>query len=81
MPAMGADAPDALAFDAAGAVLGERACPQRHVAGMPPAALAYLPGNRSAIDCMLDQHNEKKPKNQIIREKFNTYRFAITRNA
>ncbi len=33
-------------------------------------------GNRSAIDWVLDQHKEKKPRDPTIREKFNTYRFA-----
>ncbi len=33
-------------------------------------------GNRSAIDWVLDQHKEKKPKDPTIREHFNTYRFA-----
>jgi len=33
-------------------------------------------GNRSAVDWVLDQHKEKTPKDPIIRERFNTYRFA-----
>ena len=33
-------------------------------------------GNRCAIDWVLDQHKEKKPKDPTIREKFDTYRFA-----
>lgn len=44
--------------------------------GMPPEAWAYKLGNRSAIDWVLDQHKEKKPKDPTIREKFDTYRFA-----
>ena len=44
--------------------------------GVPPEAWAYKLGNRSAIDWVLDQHKEKKPKDPTIREKFDTYRFA-----
>lgn len=33
-------------------------------------------GNRSAIDWVLDQHKERKPKDPTIREKFDTYHFA-----
>lgn len=44
--------------------------------GVPPDAWAYKLGNRSAIDWVLDQHKEKKPKDPTIREKFDTYRFA-----
>jgi predicted helicase len=33
-------------------------------------------GNRSALDWVLDQHKERKPKDHTIREKFDTYRFA-----
>jgi predicted helicase len=36
----------------------------------------YRLGNRRAIDWVLDQHKEKTPRDPIIREKFNTYRFA-----
>ena len=44
--------------------------------GVPPDAWAYMLGNRCAIDWVLDQHKEKKPKDPTIREKFDTYRFA-----
>jgi predicted helicase len=44
--------------------------------GVPPQAWAYRLGNRCAIDWVLDQYKEKKPKDPTIREKFNTYRFA-----
>jgi predicted helicase len=44
--------------------------------GIPPEAFAYRLGNRSALDWVLDQHKEKKPKDPTIREKFDTYRFA-----
>ncbi len=46
------------------------------LAGVPPEAWAYRLGNRSAIDWVLDQYKEKKPKDPTIREKFDTYRFA-----
>ncbi|HKX77708.1 MAG TPA: type ISP restriction/modification enzyme [Novosphingobium sp.] len=44
--------------------------------GVPPEAWAYRLGNRSAIDWVLDQHKEKKPRDPTIAAKFNTYRFA-----
>jgi predicted helicase len=44
--------------------------------GIPPEAWTYKLGNRSALDWVLDQYKEKKPKDPTIREKFDTYRFA-----
>ena len=44
--------------------------------GIPSEAWAYKLGNRCAIDWVLDQYKEKKPRDPTIREKFNTYRFA-----
>ena len=44
--------------------------------GVPPEAWTYTLGNRCAIDWVLDQYKEKKPKDPTIREKFDTYRFA-----
>ena len=44
--------------------------------GIPPEAWAYRLGNRAAIEWVLDQYKEKKPKDPTIREKFDTYRFA-----
>ena len=44
--------------------------------GVPSKAWAYKLGNRCAIDWVLDQYKEKKPKDPTIREKFNTYRFC-----
>ena len=44
--------------------------------GIPPEAWEYGLGNRSALEWILDQYKEKKPKDPTIREKFNTYRFA-----
>ena len=44
--------------------------------GIPPEAWDYRLGNRCALEWILDQYKEKKPKDPMIREKFNTYRFA-----
>jgi predicted helicase len=44
--------------------------------GVPREAWAYTLGNRCAIDWVLDQYKEKKPKDPTIRAKFDTYRFA-----
>ncbi len=44
--------------------------------GIPADAWLYKLGNRSALDWVLDQYKEKKPKDPTIREKFDTYRFA-----
>ena len=44
--------------------------------GIPKEAWEYKLGNRSAIEWVLDQYKEKKPKDPTIREKFNTYKFA-----
>jgi predicted helicase len=46
------------------------------LAGVPHEAWGYRLGNRCAIDWVLDQHKEKKPRDPTIREKFDTYRFA-----
>ena len=44
--------------------------------GIPAEAWLYKLGNRSALDWVLDQYKEKKPKDPTIREQFDTYRFA-----
>ena len=46
------------------------------LSGVPREAWAYTLGNRCAIDWVLDQYKEKKPKDPTLREKFDTYRFA-----
>ena len=46
------------------------------LAGVPGEAWNYRLGNRSAIDWVLDQHKERKPKDPTIRAKFDTYRFT-----
>jgi predicted helicase len=49
---------------------------QTTLSGVPTAAWTYKLGNRSALEWILDQYKESKPKDPTIREKFNTYRFA-----
>ena len=44
--------------------------------GVPPDAWRYRLGNRSALEWVLDQYKEKKPRDPTIAERFNTYRFA-----
>ena len=44
--------------------------------GILTIAWDYKLGNRSALEWILDQYKEKKPKDPTIREKFNTYKFA-----
>jgi len=44
--------------------------------GIPKSAWEYKLGNRSALEWILDQYKEKKPKDPTIAEKFNTYHFA-----
>ena len=46
------------------------------VTGNPPKAWSYRLGNRSAIDWVLDQYREKKPRDAIIATKFNDYRLS-----
>ena len=42
----------------------------------PPEAWQYRLGSRSALEWVLDQYKEKKPRDPTIAERFNTYRFA-----
>jgi len=49
---------------------------QTELHGIPAEAWDYKLGNRSALEWILDQYQEKKPKDPTIAEKFNTYRFA-----
>src|SRR5690606_12655989 len=44
--------------------------------GIPKEAWDYKLGNRSALEWILDQYKESKPKDPTIAAKFNTYRFA-----
>ena len=58
--------------------------PRRHHAwtsrrrwqGVPTEAWEYRLGSRSALEWVLDQYKERKPRDPTIRERFNTYRFA-----
>ena len=44
--------------------------------GVPADAWRYLLGSRSALEWVLDQYKEKKPRDPTIAAKFNTYRLA-----
>jgi predicted helicase len=44
--------------------------------GVPAIAWEYKLGNRSALEWILDQYKEKKPKDSTIAKLFNTYKFA-----
>jgi predicted helicase len=44
--------------------------------GIPAEAWEYKLGNRSALEWILDQYKEKKPKDPTIAEKFNNYHFV-----
>ena len=46
------------------------------LAGVLPEAWDYQLGGRSALEWVLDQYKEKKPKAPTIRARFDTYRFA-----
>ena len=46
------------------------------LSGIPSSAWEYKLGNRCALEWILDQYKEKKPKDPTIRAKFDTYRFA-----
>ena len=49
---------------------------QTTLAGIPAEAWEYRLGTRSALEWVLDQYKERKPRDPTIRESFNTYRFA-----
>ena len=49
---------------------------QTALAGVPPEAWQYQLGSRSALEWVLDQYKERKPRDPTIAERFNTYRFA-----
>ena len=49
---------------------------QTTLTGVPAAAWRYQLGSRSALEWVLDQYKERKPRDPTIRERFNTYRFA-----
>ena len=49
---------------------------ETQLSGIPKTAWDYRLGNRSALEWILDQNRESKPKDPTIREPFNTYRFG-----
>ncbi len=49
---------------------------QTTLSGIPWEAWLYELGSRSAMEWVLDQYRERKPRDPTIRERFNTYRFA-----
>ena len=49
---------------------------QTTLTGIPHSAWEYRLGSRSALEWVLDQYKERKPRDPTIRERFNTYRFA-----
>ncbi|MDE2842758.1 MAG: Eco57I restriction-modification methylase domain-containing protein, partial [Chloroflexota bacterium] len=44
--------------------------------GVPLEAWQYQLGSRSALEWVLDQYKERKPRDPTIAQRFNTYRFA-----
>ena len=46
------------------------------LAGIPAEAWRYHLGNRSALEWVIDQYQERAPKDPTIRAHFNTYRLA-----
>ena len=46
------------------------------LSGVPAKAWEYRLGSRSALEWVLDQYKERKPRDPTIREKFNTYRYS-----
>ena len=46
------------------------------LSGVPARAWEYRLGSRCALEWVLDQYKERKPRDPTIREKFNTYRFS-----
>ena len=44
--------------------------------GLPESAWRYRLGSRSALEWILDQYKERKPRDPTIAARFNTYRFA-----
>ena len=49
---------------------------QTALGSVPPEAWEYQLGSRSALEWVLDQYKERKPRDPTIAERFNTYRFA-----
>ena len=49
---------------------------QTSLSSIPPEAWQYRLGSRSALEWVLDQYKERKPRDPTIRDRFNNYRFA-----
>ena len=49
---------------------------QTTLSGIPNEAWWYELGSRSALEWVLDQYKERRPRDPTIRERFNAYRFA-----
>ena len=49
---------------------------QTTLTGVPAKAWEYRLGSRSALEWVLDQYKERKPRDPTIAAKFNTYKFA-----
>ena len=65
-----------LANKAAGAITLDDGTTSTTLARVPEEAWRYQLGSRSALEWVLDQYKEKRPRDPTIREHFNTYRFA-----
>lgn len=68
-----APAPKLQADPAAGCIWHGETC---LLSGIPEAAWRYRLGNRSALDWVLDQYRDRRPKDPTIRAHFDTYRVA-----
>ena len=51
------------------------------LSGIPSDAWRYRLGSRSALEWILDQYKEKRPRDATIRDRFNAYRFAPHKEA
>ena len=49
---------------------------QTRLTGVPESAWRYCLGSRSALEWILDQYKERKPRDPTIAAQFNTYQFA-----
>lgn len=49
---------------------------ETQLSGIPAAAWEYRLGNRSPIEWIVDQYKERTPRDPIVRQKFDTYRFS-----
>ncbi len=49
---------------------------QTRLTGVPESAWRYRLGSRSALEWVLDQYRERKPRDPTIAARFNNYRFA-----